>query len=79
MKRRTIKNVESRKTGPVTNGTRNGANRIRAALALRGLTFASWARRHGYSLPTVWTAAYRLRGGKVARKIQAELEQLLDA
>jgi hypothetical protein len=60
-------------------GDQAGANLIRAALFRRGLSMAAWAKKHGYSLPTVWTAAYQLRGGALATKIQAELEQLLNA
>lgn len=73
--------MANRETLPARNRTQARAkgNRIRAALMLRGLHFARWAKLKGYSHSTVWTAAYQLRGGKLARKIHAELEQLIDA
>lgn len=52
---------------------------IRAVLMSRGLTLKSWAKKRGYPYTTVWHACYTLRAGKTARRIQAELEQLISA
>ncbi|HEV2329224.1 MAG TPA: hypothetical protein VGY56_10590 [Verrucomicrobiae bacterium] len=63
------------------NGTkpRLSPHHVRAALMSRGFTMKAWAKKRGYPYTTVWHACYTLRAGKMARRIQAELEQLLDA
>lgn len=53
------------------------ARRLKAALALRGLTLAGWARARGYPRVTVWNAVHGRRHGEKSRAIRSQLEPLI--
>lgn len=60
----------------MSRNTTKISHRIKAGLALRGMTLASWARQKGYPMTTVWQAAHGTRDGRVAKKIKSELESI---
>jgi gp16 family phage-associated protein len=52
------------------------SNRVKAGLALRGLTLAAWARENKYPMTTVWQAVHNTRNGSKAKLIRKQLESI---
>jgi len=50
---------------------------LRRALINRGVTLASWARKHGYRPSTVYDSAKGFRNGILATRIRAELLEVV--
>jgi len=58
----------------MSRNTTTISQRVKAGLALQGLTLAGWARRKQYPMTTVWQAVHKTRAGKTSKKILKELE-----
>lgn len=60
------------------NATRN-YRELRARLIRAGYTLRSFARQHGYAVPSVYCAARGTRAGVITTKIRQHLEELINA
>jgi hypothetical protein len=51
------------------------SQKIKAGLALQGLTLKDWAMGNGYPMTTVWQAVHEKRSGSTSQKILKKLEK----
>jgi len=57
----------------IENATTKNVRAVKAALVLKGLNLAQWARNHGYPTTTVWQAVHGVRSGKISKEIRKAL------